>query len=244
MALVTALSAASGHSRPVALQRRVQRTAPAQRTGGDAAQLSGRPPHAAPGTRGVRALSTLGTPAPKASRGAKAGTAGAGTSAGAAGPHPTGATFSQPAPGSAGAPGPRILEAAASWSPPTGSDLLAASSDSAPSTGGSAGSADSATRTPTGTYPGHGSIEAPTTSAAFAALGGGVVSARAMWTGTPNLELEISCGGSVAATRTGSSGLSLEVDDARGLGSCTVTLSLPPGVQADVPFTLIVEPAP
>ncbi|MHB1851171.1 MAG: hypothetical protein ACYCU6_03205 [Acidimicrobiales bacterium] len=65
-----------------------------------------------------------------------------------------------------------------------------------------------------------------------------------MWTGTSSLELEISCAGGVSATRTGSSGLSLEVDDARGSGNCTVTVSLPPGVQADVSFTLIVDPAP
>jgi hypothetical protein len=48
----------------------------------------------------------------------------------------------------------------------------------------------------------------------------------------------------VSTTRTGSSGLSLEVDDTHGVGDCTVTVSLPPGTLADMSLTLIVDPAP
>ncbi|MDA8075959.1 MAG: hypothetical protein M0Z40_12150 [Actinomycetota bacterium] len=253
MALVTALSSTSGHSRPVALQRRTQRTVPAKRTMSDTAQRAGRRSHAGLGSPRLRALSTLAAPAPKASRAADAGT---GTSAGSAGPHrATGAAFSQPDPGASGTPGTGFLEAADSWSPATGPSLLPAASGSASSSpsGSASGAASGAARSngggtatspPTGAYPGHGSIEPPATSATFAALGGGTVSARATWTDTPDLELEISCGDGVSATRTGSSELSLEVDDTHGTGSCTVTLSLPPGVRADVPFTLVVDPAP
>ncbi len=256
MALVTALSSASGHSRPVALQRRAQHAVPAKRTRSDAAQLSDRRSHTRTETRRLHALSTLATPAPRTPRIAEAGAAGAETPGGSAGRHrATGAASSRPATAGSGTPGTGFLEAADSWSPDTGSSLLPAASGSASGSASGAASgagsgasgangADTATSSPTGAYPGHASIEAPATSASFAALGGGTVSARAMWTDTPNLELEISCGGGVSATRTGSSELSLEVDDTHGTGSCTVTLSLPPGVRADVPFTLVVNPAP
>ncbi len=96
----------------------------------------------------------------------------------------------------------------------------------------------------TGEYPGNGSIDPPATSASFAATGGGTVSAQATWTGTATLELEIVCPGGLSVGRAGSSGLSLEIDDSNGAGTCTVTLSLPQGVQADVSYTLVVEPAP
>lgn len=84
----------------------------------------------------------------------------------------------------------------------------------------------------------------PARSASFAAAGGGTVSAQAFWTGTSELELDISCPGGVSATRVGTSGLSLEVDDDHGAGTCTVTLTVPPGVQDAVSFTLVVAPAP
>jgi hypothetical protein len=93
-------------------------------------------------------------------------------------------------------------------------------------------------------YPGDGSIVPPASSASFAAAGGGTVSAQAFWTGTTELELDISCPGGVSATRVGTSGLSLEVDDSRGAGTCTVTLTVPPGPQDAVSFTLVVAPAP
>jgi hypothetical protein len=88
----------------------------------------------------------------------------------------------------------------------------------------------------------HGWIEAPATSASFAAAGGGTVSVMATWAGAATLELEIACPGGVSVTRTGSSGLSLEVDDSNGAGTCTVTLSLPPGTHANVSYTLVIEP--
>ncbi len=65
----------------------------------------------------------------------------------------------------------------------------------------------------------------------------------ATWTGSATLELEIACPGGVAVARRGSSGLSLEVDDSNDSATCMVTLSLPPGVHADVSFTLVVGPA-
>jgi hypothetical protein len=95
-----------------------------------------------------------------------------------------------------------------------------------------------------GAYPGSGSIVPPASSASFAAPGGGTVSAQAFWTGTPELELDISCPGGVSATRVGTSGLSLEVDDGHGAGTCAVTLTVPTGVQGAVSFTLVVAPAP
>ena len=64
----------------------------------------------------------------------------------------------------------------------------------------------------------------------------------ATWTGAATLELEIACPGGVSVARTGSSGLSLEVDDSIDAATCMVTLSLPPGVHADVSYTLVVQP--
>ena len=64
----------------------------------------------------------------------------------------------------------------------------------------------------------------------------------ATWSGTAVLELEIACPGGVSVARRGSSGMSLEVDDSHGAGTCTVMLSLPPGTRADVSYTLDVGP--
>ncbi len=94
----------------------------------------------------------------------------------------------------------------------------------------------------TWTSPEHGRIEAPSTSVSYAAAGGGTVSVGATWTGAATLELEIACPGGVSVARTGSSGLSLEVDDSIDAATCMVTLSLPPGVHADVSYTLVVQP--
>ena len=94
----------------------------------------------------------------------------------------------------------------------------------------------------TWTSPEHGRIEAPSTSVSYAAAGGGTVSGGATWTGAATLELEIACPGGVSVARTGSSGLSLEVDDSIDAATCMVTLSLPPGVHADVSYTLVVQP--
>ncbi|HLW45090.1 MAG TPA: hypothetical protein VKR78_02660, partial [Acidimicrobiales bacterium] len=96
----------------------------------------------------------------------------------------------------------------------------------------------------TSAYPGHGSIAAPATAASFAAGGGGFVSATATWTGTSTLELEISCPDGVSVTRTGTAGLSVQVEDTHNSAACTVTLSLPSGLHADVSYTLVVDPAP
>src|SRR5579875_2658046 len=108
----------------------------------------------------------------------------------------------------------------------------------------SVGSSSGGTPTPSGTYPGPGTIVAPGTGVSYAAPGGVVVSARATWTGAVDLVLGITCGGGVSVTRTGSSGLSVEVDDSHASGTCTVTLSLGPDARAPVPFTLSIDPAP
>lgn len=92
-------------------------------------------------------------------------------------------------------------------------------------------------------YPGRGAIDAPATAASFAAKGGGTVTAEATWTGTPDLELGITCAGGLSVTRTSSSPLSLELDDSRGGGDCTVTLAVPPAVHAAVSYTLVISPA-
>src|SRR5579875_699588 len=123
---------------------------------------------------------------------------------------------------------------------------VAGSSPGSTSSGGSSsGRTSSVGRpTPSGTYPGPGTIVAPGTGVSYAAPGGVVVSARATWTGAEDLVLGITCGGGVSVTRTGSSGLSVEVDDSHASGTCTVTLSLGPDARAPVPFTLSIDPAP
>jgi hypothetical protein len=90
----------------------------------------------------------------------------------------------------------------------------------------------------------HGTIAFPATSATVSAPGGSAVNATATWSGTPTLQLTITCPDGVSASRRGTSGLSLEVNDtAGGTGSCDVQLATPPSVRADVDFTLTVEPA-
>ena len=121
---------------------------------------------------------------------------------------------------------------------------------SAPTTSGTANGTGTGTSAPTtsstgtGAYPGSGSIVTPLTSVSFVAAGGGTVSAQATWNGAPTLQLEIACPGGISVARTGTSGLSIELDDTEGGGTCTVTLSLPPGMRADVSYTLVVDPAP
>ncbi|MHB1553199.1 MAG: hypothetical protein ACYCSX_12270 [Acidimicrobiales bacterium] len=268
MALVTSLSSEAGQRSPAALRRPVEGTAPATRSKGGP-QPSGRSAHTGPRTRALRAVGAHDPRPPRSARAAHALVAGARAPADSARAHrATGDVAPQSTAAGSGARSPGILlESAGSRSPAAEPDLLPAGSAPPPNAAGSGStgsptstagsdstgsptstagsdSTGSPTSTATRAYPGHASIDPPSTSASFAALGGSAVSARAVWTGTSSLELEISCAGGVSATRTGSSGLSLEVDDARGSGNCTVTVSLPPGVQADVSFTLIVDPAP
>jgi hypothetical protein len=108
--------------------------------------------------------------------------------------------------------------------------------------GPSVTSSDGATA-PSGADPGSGRIAPPQTSATFGAAGGGLVTAEATWEGSPTLELSVTCAGGVSVSRTGTSGLSVEVDDSGGSGTCQITLSLPQGVTASVTYTLAVEPA-
>lgn len=97
---------------------------------------------------------------------------------------------------------------------------------------------------PPSVYPGHGSLSPASSSASFGAPGGGTVTAEATWDGPASLQLAISCPGGTSVSRVGGSGLSLELNDSQGSGSCTVTISLPNGVRTDVGYTLDVEPAP
>jgi hypothetical protein len=241
MALVTALSSGGGHTNPVALHRSVEGTGPTTLPRGRS-HSSGRGNTAgthAPRARGVLERSSLGSVhavrAVKDNARALADSANADVASTANAQPPAAPGSGTRRPGSS-------LEPAGSASPAAEPDLPAGS-PRPKSTAGSGGSGSTSITTPSA-YPGRASIDPPSTSASFAAAGGGAVSARAAWTGTPSLELEISCPGGVSATRTGSSGLSLELDDAYGGGDCTVTVSLPPGVQADVSFTLVINPAP
>lgn len=133
---------------------------------------------------------------------------------------------------------------AAATAPRSAPSRETSSSSSTPPPSGPSRSAQPGSAQPTGAYPGRGSIIAPATSASYAATGGGIVSAQATWTGTADLELDISCPAGLTVTRAGTSGLSLLIHDSHGTGTCTVTLSLLPGAHADVSFTLVVDPAP
>lgn len=109
------------------------------------------------------------------------------------------------------------------------------SSSGASSTGTSAATAASPTH--------HGTLAYPVTSFTVSAPGGSTVNANATWSGTATMQLTITCPDGVSSSRIGGSDLSLEVDDtAGGPGQCDVRLNLPPGVRADVTFTLTVEP--
>lgn len=102
-----------------------------------------------------------------------------------------------------------------------------------------------ATSSPAVPSPGQEVLDAAAPTATFFAAGGGIVSADATWTGTSSLELSITCPGGVSVSRTGQPWLSLEADDSQGGNApCAVSLSLPPGVRADVSFTLTIQPAP
>ncbi|MGH8980993.1 MAG: hypothetical protein ACRDWE_08235 [Acidimicrobiales bacterium] len=89
----------------------------------------------------------------------------------------------------------------------------------------------------------HGTLSYPASSVSVHAPGGGTVNANATWSGTPTLQLTITCPDGVSASRTGPTNLSLEVDDtAGGSAQCDVRLSLPAGVESQIVFTLTVEP--
>jgi hypothetical protein len=72
------------------------------------------------------------------------------------------------------------------------------------------------------------------------ATGPGLVRATASWTGAPSLTLSIDCAGD-GESGTGASGLVVTAQS--GGGTCSVTLALPQGVQATVPYTLDIESA-
>lgn len=93
-------------------------------------------------------------------------------------------------------------------------------------------------------YPGPGNFQPPTASAAFTAAGGGTVTASATWSGTPTLVLSIACPGGPSSSRSGTSGLSIAVDDDGASTNCQVTIALPTGVSATVEYTLVVAPRP
>jgi hypothetical protein len=92
--------------------------------------------------------------------------------------------------------------------------------------------------TGTGTYPGN--LEYPDNVSASYPLSvdGGTLSASAQWTGTSVLSLRSDCP-SGSASRTGPSGLSLTV--APGSGTCTVTLSEPPGTESTVSYSITIN---
>lgn len=270
MALVAALSSTAGHrattplasSTPRAAPEPTRRRAVAQRTasssGGDTS-VSGSRPAGMPaiGRRGVRRV-------PHEPRG-HAGRQHTATVAGSV-QAPAVHLASTPAAGSLAATGigaqvatsvaraegssaPSAEGTGAGASPAlvsgSGATGTTGSSSAAGSTAATANSSPGAT-TPTGpTGPLHrGSLSFATTSATVSVPGGSTVNATASWSGTPTLQLTITCPDGVSASRRGPSGLSLEVDDtAGGPASCDVRLSTPPGVRADVAFTLTVEPA-
>ena len=269
MALVTALSSTAGHRRPAepaaAFARAAAGTRPttlppgsgnlrptdrATRIAPDAQVPDGG--RAGTGRWAARALeeralapppasavfTTTGNAVPFPSATANRPSSNGGSSSGSASPIAAAASSASSA-SQAGSPSTR---AATSTSPPTQAGADSAGSG-AGGTGISGGSG-MATATPSGAYPGRGSIEPPSTSVSFAAAGGGTVSAQATWTGVTDLELQISCPGGVSVTRAGASSLSVEVDDGHGTGTCTVTLSLMPGTHTGVSFTLVVDPGP
>lgn len=82
----------------------------------------------------------------------------------------------------------------------------------------------------------------PTGSATYEASGGGTVTADANWNSTISLELSISCPGGLDVARTGSSGLSVVVDDTHRSGDCAVVLSAPPETGTVVAYSLTIEP--
>lgn len=125
------------------------------------------------------------------------------------------------------------------------------SSAPAPAASTSAASTSASAQAPTASD--HGSAPAgsatrngvvgPGAAASFPAAGGGPISADATWTGAATMELSVSCPDGASAGRTGAPGLSVEVDDTHGNGTCTVTLALPPDESATVAYSLTIEPA-
>lgn len=114
----------------------------------------------------------------------------------------------------------------------------AASAPSAASTSAAASSQPKARGVLRGTL----GPSAPQASATVA--GGGVVAAEATWVGTTALALAVTCSSGISESRTGASGLSLELDDSAGSsGTCTVTLGLLPGAHGTATYTLTVQPA-
>jgi hypothetical protein len=83
----------------------------------------------------------------------------------------------------------------------------------------------------------------PTGSATYQATGGGTVTADATWTASVSLELSVSCPGGIEVSRSGSSNLSVVVDDTHRSGDCAVTISALPGVTSTIAYTLTIEPA-
>lgn len=263
MALVTALSSTTGHRGPArpkeSLARSTQSTRPPTRT----RATSGRHRHTATSPSNGHAAAPRRTSAEKTARRAAGGPAGeaARGSAGTRALGGTGVLASAPSvPAAFGTSGvapsspiaatnpleevvtSQVLPASSATSTP--SRETSSSSSAAPSPSGPSRSTQPRTDQASGAYPGRGSIVAPATSASYAAMGGGIVSAQATWSGSGDLELDISCPAGLTVTHTGTSGLSLEIDDGHGAGTCTVTLSLLPGTHADVSFTLVIDPAP
>lgn len=120
------------------------------------------------------------------------------------------------------------------------STLASPSASSGASAAASSGSTGSSTPAAAATHTG---TVGPTQDASFPVSGGGPISAEATWTGPAALELAISCPDGVSTVRTGASGLSVEANDARAPGTCTVTLAVPPGEFGDAQYRLTVEPA-
>lgn len=183
------------------------------------------------------------------------GTGAGGTGAG------TGLATGVPSPSRAGAVG-AIVDGAASAGAASAGTTAAGAPDLASGTSGRSATPTSlptispaASSTGAGTTPvpsppstaGTSSTETgavgPGGSASFAAEGGGPVSAAATWTGATTLELGISCPDGVSAARTGTTGLSVEIDDTYGTGTCTVTLALAPGQAGTADYRVSIEPA-
>lgn len=120
--------------------------------------------------------------------------------------------------------------------PVTTTTTVSSAPASAPSEASTTGAGTS------GPYPGSGVLVWPATSVTYRAAGGGVVTAAATWTGAPTMTLSISCPDGVSLARSGSTGLSLEVDDTAGTGTCEVTLALPVVTPGSVSYTLTIEP--
>jgi hypothetical protein len=84
-----------------------------------------------------------------------------------------------------------------------------------------------------------GNLGDPYTSASYQLnTTGGEVSASATWSGTPTLNLQVTCAGATNS-QGGPTGLYVSVD--AGAGSCTIALSEPTGAEASVSYSLTVS---